>query len=136
MDLDGSVAWLCAGGSYLGSAPSLQLDTQFQGLKGLFTGESLSYLRVSGAGPLLLSAFGRIAEVNVEDALTVDTGHVVAFEETLEYSVGKAGGSWLHSWLAGEGIVMHFRGTGKLLVQSHNPDAFGRALGPRLPPKG
>src|SRR5207249_4881537 len=29
VDLDGSVAWLCTGGSYLASAPSLQIDTQF-----------------------------------------------------------------------------------------------------------
>jgi uncharacterized protein (TIGR00266 family) len=132
----GDVAWLCTGGSYLGSTPGLQVDTQFQGIKGFFTGESVSFVRVSGTGQMLVAAFGRIVEIDVEDALTVDTGHVVAFQESLKYEVGKAGGSWLQSWLAGEGIVLHFSGRGKLLAQSHNLNEFGKELGPLLPEKG
>ena len=134
--LDGSVAWYCTGGSYLGSSSSLAIDTEFQGVKGLLSGESLSFVKVSGVGQLLVSAFGRLVELPVQDALTVDTGHVVAYEETLQYTLGKAGNSWLQSILAGEGIVFHFTGRGKVLVQSHNPGEFGRTLGPLLPPKG
>jgi uncharacterized protein (TIGR00266 family) len=133
IDVAPGVAWFCTGGSYLASHPALQIDTQFQGIKGFLSGESISFLRVSGQGPLLVSAFGRIAEHEVNGELTVDTGHVVAFAETLTYSLDKVGGSWLHSWLAGEGIVLRFSGRGKILVQSHNPNEFGRLLGPRLP---
>ncbi|APW61773.1 TIGR00266 family protein [Paludisphaera borealis] len=135
VDMDGSVAWLCAGGSYLGSARTIDVDTKFQGFKGFFSGESLSFVRLSGTGPFLVSAFGQIVELEVRGGLTVDTGHVVAYEETLEYSLGKIGGSWLQSFLAGEGIVFHFSGHGKLLVQSHNPDEFGRRIGSALPPR-
>jgi uncharacterized protein (AIM24 family) len=71
----------------------------------------------------------------VEDALTVDTGHVVAFENTLSYTLSKAGGSWIQSFLAGEGIVMQFTGRGRVMTQSHNPQEFGKRLGPRLPPR-
>src|SRR5688572_4230197 len=46
IDSDGMRRWICAGGSYLASAPSIQLDTQFQGLKGMFTGESMSFVVV------------------------------------------------------------------------------------------
>ncbi len=127
--------WICAGGSYLGSSSSLQLDTQFQGLRGAFSGESISFLSVSGDGPLLVSAFGGITEIQVEGSLTVDTGHVVAFESSLEYTIGKAGGSFLQSFLSGEGLTLNFEGYGRILVQSHNPDEFGRALGPMLPPR-
>ena len=133
--LDGARAWICAGGSYLGSDSSLQVDTQFQGLKGMFTGEALFFLRVSSAGNLLVSAFGHVSEVDVDGELVVDTGHVVAFEESLEYSIGKAGSSLIHSFLGGEGLVMRFRGRGKLLVQSHNRKEFGRTLGGKLPPR-
>ncbi len=133
--LDGSTAWLCAGGSYLGSDSSLAVDTKFQGLKGLFTGEAPFFLRVDGVGDLLVSAFGRIGEVDVDGELVVDTGHVVAFEETLEYSIGKAGSSMLQSFLGGEGLVMRFRGRGKLLTQSHNPSEYGKTLGGMLPPR-
>lgn len=136
VQLDGSTNWLCAGGSYLGSSDSLELNTQFQGLKGFVTGESLFFMEVKGAGSLIVSAFGRIHEMEVTDGLIVDTGHVVAFEETLGYTLSKAGKSWIQSWLAGEGLVLNFTGQGRILVQSHNPSEFGRALGPLLPPRG
>ncbi len=125
--------WLCAGGSYLASAPEVQLDTQFQGFKGFFGGEKLFFVEASGSGPLLVSAFGRLVENQVDGELTVDTGHVVAFESGLEYQVTKAGKSWFQSWLAGEGLVMKFSGQGRLLTQSHNPTEFGASLGPLLP---
>lgn len=133
--VDPELAWVCAGGSYLGSDDSLLVETQFQGLKGLFTGEAIFFLRVSGSGQLVVSAFGRIEEVDVDGALTVDTGHLVAFEESLRYTVTKAGGSWLQSFLAGEGVTMKFEGKGKILVQSHNASDFGRRLGALLPPR-
>ena len=133
IDVAPDTPWICTGGSYLGSGPGLRIETEFQGLKGLFTGESISFVRVSGSGPLLVSAFGRIVEHDVEGELVVDTGHVVAFTEGLDYSISKVGGSWIQSWLAGEGIVLRFSGLGKLLVQSHNPSEFGGLLGPQLP---
>ncbi len=133
IECDGRNQWICAGGSYLGSTSDLEIKTQFQGVKGLLSGESLSFISVSGRGQLLVNAFGKIREIDVQDALTVDTGHVVAFEDTLSYSVGKAGGSWIQSFLTGEGIVLKFTGRGRLYVQSHNPDEFGGDLGPMLP---
>jgi uncharacterized protein (TIGR00266 family) len=132
---DGRTRWICAGGSYLGSAPGLDIDTQFQGLRGVFSGESLSFITVAGVGPLLVNAFGLITEVEVEGGLTVDTGHVVAFEESLQYSIGRAGGSWVSSFLTSEGLVMDFTGRGRAYLQSHNPDEFGKSLGPMLPPR-
>lgn len=125
--------WLCTGGSYLGSGSGLQLDTQFQGLKGFLTGESLSFVTARGSGPLLVSAFGQLAEVEVDASLIVDTGHVVAFTEGLQYAIDKVGGGWLKTWLSGEGFVLRFSGRGRILLQSHNPDRLGRLLGPRLP---
>jgi uncharacterized protein (TIGR00266 family) len=133
VQLDGSKVWLCAGGSYLGSTPGLHLDTEFQGFKGMFSGESLFFVTVEGQGIMLVSAFGRIAEIDVTEELIVDTGHLVAFEDTLDYEITKAGRSWIQTWLAGEGLVMKFNGQGKILVQSHNPKQFGQILGPLLP---
>ncbi len=135
IDCTGYRKWVCAGGSYVGSSENLGLDTQFQGLGGIFSGESLSFLEVDGMGQLLVSAFGAIREIEVDGALTVDTGHVVAFEDSLEYSLGKAGGSRLQSFLASEGITLDFRGRGKLYVQSHNPDEWAHSLAGLLPPR-
>ncbi len=136
IECDGSRKWICTGGSYLASSPGLQINTQFQGLKGFFTGESISFVEVSGQGQLLVSAFGRINQLEVKGALTVDTGHVVAFEDSLSYTPGKASSSWVQSYLSGEGIVLKFTGHGKIYIQSHNPSEFGGTLGPMLPPRG
>lgn len=133
--LDGSSGWLCAGGSYLGSSEELVLDTQFQGLRGMLSGENLFFLAVEGQGSLLVGAFGCIREATVDEEVIVDTGHVVAFEDTLTYEISKAGGSWMRSFLGGEGLVMRFKGTGRLLVQSHNMRSFGSKLGRILPPR-
>jgi uncharacterized protein (TIGR00266 family) len=129
----GDTRWVCAGGSYLGSAADLNIDTKFQGLRGMLSGESLSFITVEGIGALLVNAFGLISGVDVDGGLTVDTGHVVAFEETLDYTVSKAGGSWISSFLTSEGLVLNFSGQGRVYVQSHNPDEFGKSLGPLLP---
>ena len=135
VDLDGSSRWLCAGGSYLGSGDELALDTKFQGLRGMLSGENMFFVSVEGEGPLIVSAYGCIREAAIDGEVVVDTGHVVAFEDTLTYEISKAGGSWLRSFLGGEGLVMKFKGTGRLLVQSHNPSAFGAKLGGLLPPR-
>ncbi len=135
IDCDGRNRWVCAGGSYLGSSPDLDIDTQFQGLRGVFSGESLSFLSVEGAGPLIVNAFGKLTEVDVAGYLTVDTGHVVAFEESLTYSIDKAGGSWVQSFLTSEGLTLKFYGHGRLYLQSHNPNEFGKSVGPLLPPR-
>lgn len=133
IDVKPDCGWLCTGGSYLGSGPGLQLDTKFQGLKGFVTGESLSFVTVHGAGPLLVSAFGRVWEQELNGSLIVDTGHVVAFSEGLDYTIDKVGGGWLQTWLSGEGVVLRFSGQGRIVLQSHNPSEFGGLLGPKLP---
>ena len=133
--MDGSSRWLCAGGSYLGSTDDLSLDTQFQGLRGMLSGERMFFMSVEGEGSLLVNAYGSIRDAKIEGEVVVDTGHVVAFEDTLTYEVTKAGGSWLRSFLGGEGLVMKIKGEGRLLVQSHNPNAFGAMLGRLLPPR-
>ena len=135
IDLDGATGWSCTGASFLGAGTDLSLETRFQGLKGLFSGEGLFLVEVRGAGPLLVSAFGSLFEETVEDELVVDTGHVVAFEDTLRYETSRAGGSWLQSFLGGEGFVMRFRGRGRVWLQSHSPREYGRLLGRSLPPR-
>jgi uncharacterized protein (TIGR00266 family) len=133
IELDGGSKWQCAGGSFMAAGPDVAIETKFQGLSGLFSGESLFFIEASGKGPLVVTAFGQVREMVVDGDLVVDTGHVVAFETSIKYSITKAGGSWLSSFLAGEGFVMRFTGRGRALVQSHNPTEFGKTVGPMLP---
>lgn len=119
-------------GSFLACSQQINLNTGWQGFQSIFSGESLFWLEASGQGQVLVTAFGSIYCVEVEDSYIVDTGHIVAFEESLKFTLSKAGSSWWHSIAGGEGIVCRFKGKGKVWCQSHNPSSFGFALAPHL----
>ena len=120
---------------YMASTGGVDIDLGFQGLKSFFSGEAIFWLRISGAGVVFLSAFGGIYTIDVDGEYVVDTGHIVAFEKSLDFSITKAGAGWLGSILGGEGLVCRFRGRGKLYCQTHNPGAFGQQVGSKLPPR-
>lgn len=124
------------GSSWLASSTDIDVDATWQGLgKALFSGESMFWVKCSGAGDLLLSSFGAIYQVDVSGEYVVDTGHIVAFEDTLEFRIGKASKSLVGSLLGGEGLICRFSGQGKLYCQTHNPPSFGKLLGPKLKPR-
>ena len=127
---------LIQGSSWLASTENITIDATWQGLgKAVFSGESAFWIRAQGQGQIFLNSFGAIYEVNVDGQYTVDTGHIVAFEDSLQFEITKAGASLIGSLLGGEGLVCRFRGQGRLYCQSHNPQAFGALLGPSLKPR-
>lgn len=124
------------GSSWLASGTGIDIDATWQGLgKALFSGERMFWVKCSGAGDLFLNSFGAIYPVDVAGEYVVDTGHIVAFEDTLQFHIGKASKSLVGSFLGGEGLVCKFSGQGRLYCQSHNPPNFGKLLGPKLKPR-
>lgn len=119
--------------AYLASASDVDIDLGFQGFKSFFSGEAIFWLNISGHGSVILSSFGGIYEVDVDEEYIVDTGHIVAFEKSLNFEIGKAGKSWIAAFLGGEGLVCRFKGKGKVYCQTHNPGSFGYRVGPQLP---
>lgn len=91
------------------------------GVKSFFSGEGLILLRCTGPGGLLLSSYGAILanQLDPGETLTLDTGHVVAFDESVEYSVRKVG-NWKSTLLGGEGLVTDFRGPGRVWLQTRS----------------
>lgn len=129
-------ALLVQGSSWLASSGHVDVDASYQGFaKSLFTGESMFWVRLSGEGTALLSSFGAIYTVDVDGEHTVDTGNVVAFEDTLEYDVGLATKGIFSSFASGEGFVLKFKGRGRVWCQSHQPHALGREVASMLKPR-
>jgi uncharacterized protein (TIGR00266 family) len=118
--------------SFLACDHNIDMNVGWQGFKSIFSGESLFWLNLKGRGKLVINAFGAIYPVEIDGEYIVDTGHIVAFDETLNFKISKAGSSWLHSFLGGEGLVCRFQGKGRIWCQSHNPKAFGSKLRPML----
>ena len=121
--------------SYLACASGVDIDLGFTGFKSVFSGESIFWLSITGNGPVILSSFGGIYEIDVDGEYIVDTGHIVAFENTLDYRITKVGDSWIGAFLGGEGLICRFQGRGKVYCQTHNARSFGRLIGSRLPPR-
>ena len=122
-------------GSFMAAESSVEMDMGWQGFKSMFSGESMFWLKMSGSGKIVLSSFGAIYPLQVDGAVIVDTGHIVAFDETLNFTIRKASKSLIGSLLGGEGLVTRFEGKGTVWCQSHNATSFGRALGPLLRPR-
>jgi uncharacterized protein (TIGR00266 family) len=120
------------GGSYVASEESVNLETVWRGSKNFLSGESLFWIELSGQGQALINAYGVIYKIEVDGEYIVDTGHVVAYEEGLDFTLSKAGSSWVSSFLGGEGIVCKFQGKGTIWCQSHSSDSFGASLTPHL----
>ena len=122
-------------GSFVACDEGIDVDIGWQGFKTLFSGESLFWLNLSGSGMVVVNSFGAMYQVDVTDEYVVDTGHIVAFDETLSFTIAKAAKSWASSILGGEGLVCKFSGSGRIYCQSHNANAFGKSLSSLLAPK-
>ena len=130
---DGQKSLLVQSGSYVASSSGIEVDTHWGGAKTFFASEGLFLLRCSGAGDLLLSSYGAIHEVELGpgERYTVDTGHLVAFDEDIGFTVRAVGG--LKSTLfSGEGLVVDLTGPGRVLMQTRSTDAFLTWLMPQV----
>lgn len=123
--------------AYIASTADVQIETKIGGFKTIFAGEGLFLLRATSTQPgsLLVGAFGGIEELYCDENLVIDTGHLVAWDASLDFSVGKSGSGWIASYLSGEGLVCHFRGQGRIWIQTRNPGEYGQRVGSRLPPR-
>lgn len=125
---------LVQSGAFVASSDDIDISTKWGGAKTFFAREGLILLKVSGVGSLILSSYGAINEMELAagESYTVDTGHLVAFDEELGFDVRRVGG--LKSTLfSGEGLVVDLTGPGKFWMQTRSEDAFLTWLIPKLP---
>ena len=116
-------------GGYVANSDGVQVTGSWQGARGFFSGEGLVLLQASGEGDLFFSSYGAILQVDVTGDYFVDTGYVVAFEDTLSYQVtvlpGLRATAKIKSFLfGGEGLVCRFRGQGKVWIQTRTVGPF------------
>jgi uncharacterized protein (TIGR00266 family) len=125
---------LVQSGSFMASTSSVTTDTKWSGARTFFGGEGLIMLRCYGTGPLILSSYGAIHEMNLSanQTYTVDTGHLVAFSDQIGFKVRAIGGL-RSTLLGGEGLVVDLTGPGRILLQTRSEGAFLNWLLPKIP---
>ncbi|HOM95269.1 MAG TPA: TIGR00266 family protein [Methanofastidiosum sp.] len=129
--------WFLERGAYMCSSPEVVIDTKFQGLKGLVSGEGLFFLKADGFGDLFITNYGSLIEKELKgESFKVDTGHLVAFSSGITYNVERAGGSWKSTILSGEGLIANVSGNGKVLMQTRCAQSLAQWLAPFMPSSG
>ena len=124
---------LVQSGSFLAATMNIEVDSQWGGARSFFSKEGLFLLRCSGRGLLFISSYGAIHRIDLGrgERYTVDNGHMVAFDESVRYEVGRAGG-WKTTLLSGEGLVCKLEGPGRFYMQTRSEDAFLSWLSPKM----
>jgi uncharacterized protein (AIM24 family) len=119
-------SFLCAA---LGTKVSITFNQKIGA--GFFGGEGFILEKLQGDGLAFVHAGGPIIEKQLNnETLRIDTGCVVAFEQTLSYDIQKAG-SLKSMIFGGEGIFLAtMRGTGKVWIQSMPISKLIRAVSP------
>lgn len=129
----GAGALMLRSGAFVAGETSVQLDTTWGGARGFFGG-SLLLLKVTGSGTVLASAYGAIEQRELQpgEGYVVDTGHVVGFDDSVQFEIHKSG-SFRTAVLGGEGLVCRLTGPGRVWIQSRSEEAFLGWLLPKLP---
>jgi uncharacterized protein (TIGR00266 family) len=107
-------AFLCAA---LGTKIAMRFNKKLGA--GLFGGEGFILQQLSGDGKVFIHAGGTVIERRLNnETLRVDTGCVVAFEQSIDFDIQQAGN--LRSMVfGGEGLFLAtLRGTGRVWLQS------------------
>jgi uncharacterized protein (TIGR00266 family) len=133
MELTGGTLYVQSS-SFLAASPDIVLDTKWGGSKTFFSREGLFVLKCTGSGTVFVASYGAIHTLELADGetYTVDTGHMVAFDETVRYEVTRSGG-WKTTLFSGEGLVCRLTGPGRFYLQTRSPSGFVDWLVPQLP---
>lgn len=116
-------------GGYLAHGEGVEVSAKWEGARGFFAGQGLVLLQAKGTGDLFFNAYGAVLEFDVTDDFMVDTGYVVAFDDTLRYEVSVLpglglGGRVKSFFFGGEGLVVRFSGQGRVWVQTRTVNPF------------
>ena len=133
LDIQGN-DFMLQSGAYVASEFSVNLDTKWGGSRGFFGSGSLILLKVNGNGKVIVGCYGAIEkrDLRAGETYTVDTGHIVGFDGSVQFKVRKVG-SWKSTLLGGEGLVCELTGPGSVLMQTRSEESLIGWILPQIP---
>jgi uncharacterized protein (TIGR00266 family) len=136
VDLDGSYTLVVQKDGFLAATNNITISTKMQNLmQGVLSGEGFFVLKLSGKGTAFINAYGSMHAMNLEkgEKVIIDNQHLVAWPEYMDYKIKKASSGWISSMTSGEALVTEFTGPGVVIIQTRNPNGFGRWINKWLP---
>lgn len=139
IDMSQSKGIICQKGAFLCAEESIDLFVTFSKKfsAGLFGGEGFILQKISGTGMVFLEIDGNKIEKELApgEVLKVDTGNVVAFDESVQYEIETVKGL-KNIFLGGEGLFLtKLTGPGKVILQTQNFNEFAGRIARFIPGK-
>ncbi len=122
-------------GGWLASSNEIELDTKWGGFKNLFGEEGGFLIHCRGTGKVVVACYGAIEQIELGagEKVVLDSGHLVAFDPSVEFITRKVTKGIVQTLKSGEGFVMEFTGPGRILSQTRNPQGLVDWLTEALP---
>jgi uncharacterized protein (TIGR00266 family) len=123
-------------GCWIANSHGVEIQTRWGGAQNLFGGEGGFVIQATGQGDVVLGAYGAVDTLDLApgEAVTVDSGHVVAYDAGVQTRLRRAvEGRSIQSLTSGEGFVFDFAGPGRVMIQARNPRALVEWLTNELP---
>ncbi len=130
----GTKQWVLNDGAFVASDNTIEYKMNRQkNLGGALIGRTggLFNMETSGHGTVIVNSYGDVIEYDLDGQVTIDNGHVVAWENSINYSPKIASG--MFGFTTGEGIVLEFSGRGKVYIATRNLQGTAESLIPFLP---
>jgi uncharacterized protein (TIGR00266 family) len=133
LELNGSKAWMAQRDAFLCAESGVNFSIALQKKigAGLFGGEGFILEKFTGFGKVFIHAGGDFVYFDLQpgEIIQVDTGCVVAFEETIDFDIQFVGGI-ATAIFGGEGLFLAtLKGPGKLILQTMTLSKLRRELG-------
>ncbi|NHB58545.1 TIGR00266 family protein [Acinetobacter sp. 194] len=133
----GQRQYILSDGSFVAATENTIINAKVQSNIGgaLFGGTGgFVVMETSGQGKVCISGSGTLLELDItpeQGEVTIDNGHVAAWDASLNYNIGVQSngnrglvGNLINSLTSGEGLVIKFRGHGKIIVCSRNRASY------------
>lgn len=116
----GATQWRLQDGAYLAADNTVDYKTTTQGLSKALLGGTGGFiiLETTGQGMMLVNAVGSMIQFELDGTqeYVIDNSHVVCWEQSLDYKIEAASGTF--GFTTGEGVVCRFTGKGKVIMQT------------------
>jgi uncharacterized protein (TIGR00266 family) len=122
-------------GAWLLNDSGVTIDTKWGGFKNLMGGEGGFLIKANGTGQVVVSCYGAMEcyDVPAGEQIVLDSGHLVAYEDSLTLTTRTATKGLMQTMKSGEGLVFEFTGPGKVWAQTRNPGELVSWLTAELP---
>src|SRR4051812_20268198 len=137
IELDGTRGWYADKDAFVAAESSVDFDVAFSGFKtGRKGGEGYVLEKFTGNGTLFIAGAGNFIDLNPSKyggKIQVDTGCIVAFEDTIKYGVERVGGlntkTVMTAMFGGEGLSLAtLQGDGHVILQSLTIEGLANAI--------